>query len=365
MTQQHRAPRRRILGVKVLAWPARANEEKNPYQKLLYQAMENEDKSINIDEFSLPAAISNKYDILHLHWPDVYLARSSVMGLIAKTLALRGLLAFMRFRGTAVVWTAHNFKRHRQRNGSLMSLMFWPWFLRRVDGLIFLTKASEAEALGACPCLSVKPRTVTPHGHYRSVLGPGVARTSMALPVILFFGTITDYKQVTMLVRAFGGMPGQQAVLRIVGRMSASAPDRLLAATLDELPPTVRACVQFEERFLDDGELCREVRAATLVVLPYVSVFNSGSAIYALSCDTPILASDIPLFRELQGLVDGEWVRLFEPPLTARELMAALAAARRLKAEGASPSLDVLDWARVGRATLAFYERVIVTARHA
>lgn len=339
----------------VLAWPARRNAEHNPYQKLLYDAVEGTGRCRVIEFGGRTALARPAPDILHIHWPDAFLAAGAGWRFWPRWLGLRLYLALMRLRGTKLVWTVHNLRRDGQRNGARMGRWFWPWFLRRLDGVIFMTEASAQRAAGTEPALIATPSTVIPHGHYGPILPPAEPDTPPALPEAVFFGSITRYKNADRLVESFLQLPPGSARLTICGRMSDREPDTRLEALLADLPRDRADELRFDNRFLSDDDLAAAIRAADLAVFPYTDVLNSGAAIFALSAGRPILASDIALFRELQDQVGKDWVMLIDGSLDGLQLQAALSRARQLRSRGAAPDLSAFDWEPIARRMIAFY----------
>lgn len=360
--------------MKILGWPARRNAAHNPYQKLLSEAVEAAGApDTRVEEFSPRALLRVPApEILHIHWPDAFLAAGEGWRFWPRYLVLRGVLTLARLRGTKLVWTAHNLQRDGQRHGARMARLFWPWFLRRLDGVIFMTRASEARALERFPVLRDTPRAWLPHGHYGPVIG-GMGLESgsgtdsetgpSGPPAALFFGSITRYKNAARLLESFLALPAGRARLEIRGKMSGREPDEALSAALAALPPERVGEVLFEDRFLDEPELVAAIRGADLAVFPYSDVLNSGAAIFALSAGRPILASDNALFRELQELVGPDWVMLAPAGLTPEELDQALERAQALRVSRRVPDLSALDWQGIGARTLAFYRDLAGDAR--
>lgn len=346
--------------LRILAWPARSNAARNPYQTLLYDAVEA--SGLEVAEFSPKAPfLGPHYDVLHIHWPDAFLAAGAGWRFWPRLAYLRALALVARLRGARLVWTAHNLQRDDQRHGARMGRLFWPWFLRRVDGVIFMTQASEALAGQTAPALSDTPQATIPHGHYGPVIAPVPDETTAAdtPPEALFFGSVTAYKNVWKVLESFLQLPAGRARLAIRGKMSLREPDTRLQAALADLPEGRRAEITFEDRFLPDEDLVAAIRGADLVVFPYGDVLNSGAALFALSAGRPILASDVALFRELQGQVGPDWVRLIKGDLDGGQLAQALDAARALRTSGAIPNLSAFDWAAIGQQTAAFYKELL------
>lgn len=347
--------------MRVIAWPARANAAKNPYQKLLYDAVEVESE-FTVQEFSTLAPLFGpRYDVLHVHWPDGFLAAGRGWRFWIRYVFLRVLFIAVRLRGARLVWTAHNFQRENQRNGERMVRYFWPWFLKRVDAVIYMTRASAQGTSEGAPELAQVPHAIIPHGHYRAVVEkvPKFPDVAHALPQLIFFGAIASYKQAWRVLESFLAMPAGQAALAICGKMSDRSPDLRLREALADLPEERVAEISVDDRFLPEVELIERIRAADLVVFPYGEVLNSGAALFALSVGRPILASDAPVFVELRDQVGAEWVYLIKGDLDGTQLQEALHAARALRTRGEVPNLSVYDWKTIGAQTAAFYRRVL------
>lgn len=348
--------------MRIIGWPAHKNSSRNPYQSLLYKSVET--AGAEVIEFSpVKALIGGRADILHVHWPDAFLAAETGWRFWPRYAYLRLLFLVSRMRGTKLVWTAHNLQREEQRNADRMARFFWPWFLSQLDGLITMTHASSA-LTATMPVLAKTPRALIPHGHYRSILSEiGETTDKYGRGHALFFGSITAYKNVWKLLEAFLEMPKGAAQLSICGKMSLREPDTRLESALDELSEDQRDDVIYENKFLTNNELEERLSAADLVIFPYSDVLNSGAAIFALSAGRPILASDNSLFRELQTLVGADWVILIDGELDPAQLASTLDHARTLRSTRALPDLSALDWNRIGVATVAFYNRCMAGER--
>ncbi len=107
-------------------------------------------------------------------------------------------------------------------------------------------------------------------------------------PVVLLPGLLRPYKGLDVLLQAWRGIEG--AELWIVGM-----PRMDMAALRDAAPAGVR----FLCRFVDDGELAGLLARASLVVLPYREIDQSGVALTALGAGVPLILSDVGGFSEL------------------------------------------------------------------
>lgn len=350
------------MNLHILAWPKLKNQKGNPFQSLLYGSL-CERGEVNVTEFGVfQLFFVRQPKILHIHWPDVFLATAQGWKFWLKLVFLRVLFVYSRLLGMPIVWTAHNLKRPGQQNSERMNKYFWPWFATRIDGIIYMTEASRVSAEEMFDRWRDIPNAIIPHGHYRPIIDKSPSRSPLKFcskPQLLFFGSITKYKNAYQLLDAFLGLPRGSASLSIKGKMSKVNPDKRLVQCLSTLPPDRKEEIAFNNRFLDDDELIESIQHSDLVVFPYSDVLNSGAAIFALSVGRPILASDTPLFRELQGQVGQQWVRLIDGELKAKDLAVELKHARELKALGIRPDLSAFDWKAIADQTLTFYRQVL------
>ena len=165
-----------------------------------------------------------------------------------------------------------------------------------------------------------------------------------AVPVVLFFGLIREYKGLDVLLSAWEGVGG--AELWIVGnpRMDVSA---LRAAA----PPGVR----WVTRFVSDAEATAVMQAADVVVLPYREIDQSGVLFTAMGHGKPMILSSVGGFPEV-----GEAVHV--PPGDPDALRAAICAlledpARRASLGDAARAAAAgpYSWNAVARAHLDLY----------
>lgn len=209
---------------------------------------------------------------------------------------------------------------------------------------------------------------VIPHGiEDRSpVLPPKEAKAKLGLEgkvVALYFGYVTGYKGVDLLVEAVEKLPqGVRDGLRVV--VAGKAPDRKLEKpafrkAIEDLEARIGALAPLAQRkgFLDEPSLALHLAAADVVLFPYRTVFSaSGPMSIAVGHGLPFLASD--RFRGM-GPEDETLFPLDADALSARlarcatdpaELARLRAASERMKAQAL--------WPAVGRATASAYEEV-------
>ena len=195
--------------MRVMAWPAFSNKNWNPYNSLLYGAIQK--KGVEVIEFDgRVSADFRGIDILHIHWPDLFLKRR--FRLQAALACARLLLIMKRARhaGTRVVWTAHNLQSHENLYPWLEKT-FWSLFIRELDGVISMSAGGLAQARKLRLRTREIPCAVIPHGHYRGtypdLTDRTAARERFGIPftTLVFgqFGLIRPYKGLEKLVNSW------------------------------------------------------------------------------------------------------------------------------------------------------------------
>jgi glycosyltransferase involved in cell wall biosynthesis len=299
-------------------------------------------------------------DIVHLHWPEGALNKVRRRAAGYRSLELLVALVRLRRRGVRIVWPAHTLRSHFGRYPRAEAL-WWKAFLPLLDGWISLSPTAAEAAVREHPRLAGIPHAIVPHGHYRDAYPDtdrASARQSLQLaddePVVLFLGRVKPYKGVPELCAAFRALPDPAARLIVAGRCDEADLARELERCADG---DSRIDLQLAE--LDDASVTRLLRAADLVVLPFRSVLNSGSALLALSFDAPVLCPRTGALGELADAVSG-WMTTYDGPLTAELLAKALASSRPV----GRPDLSAFDWSRIATQTEELYERILAHDRN-
>ncbi len=175
-------------------------------------------------------------------------------------------------------------------------------------------------------------------------------------PVVLFFGLLRPYKGIDVLLDAWrqrdlGGSGG--AELWIVGM-----PRMDISSLRSAAPPGVR----FVPRFVYGQETLAVMRRASLVVLPYREIDQSGVAFTALGLGIPLLLSDVGGFPEIAATGAAHTVPAGDPAALGETLeqllgdpgeLAAMASRARAAADGE------YAWEDIARRTLDLYARLL------
>jgi glycosyltransferase involved in cell wall biosynthesis len=346
--------------LRVAAFPAGRPGLSNPFARLYAGALR--DEGAVVDEFRVASLFRDRYDIVHVHWPEWVLdARSR-----RRAVTFLTALAWQRRRGARVVWTVHNLAHHERAatasstgTARWLSDQLWNRFFDLVDGYFSLTESGVAAVRDAFPALRLTPAFVVPHGHYRDVY-PNVvtqaeARAHLGIArqarVCLFFGQVRPYKGVLDLVRAFRRVDRPDAVLVVAGR---PVSEELGREVVDAAKDDERVHVNLGLVPVD--EVQHYLNAADVVALPYAETFNSGAALLALSFDRPVVAPASGSFPDLARQVGGAWIATYDGPLNEDVVRNALAPGDGARPEpGTRAPLDAFSWTSIGRCAMDAY----------
>lgn len=340
--------------LRILATPR--STEKNPYCDLLYNSVEKQGASV--EEFRAKRLVKRKYDIWHIHWPEVFFNRSSLTSSIAYLAGLIVLLLWARLIRIRVVWTIHNLQSHETEHPALEGLA-WRLFSFLVHGTISFSEHAKHMAFERWPWLQRKPATVIPHGHYREVYPKtktqAKARKELGLgsdhQVALYFGRIREYKNVLDLIHSFKKLVGEDLRLLVAGNPDtrdlryrvrrAASGDHRIQAVLDFIPKS-----QVQKYFL----------ASNVVFFPQEEFLNSGSVILALTFDRPVLAAQEGSIIGLQKNTGNKWVKTFEKSLESKDMKRAFRWAKSEKR--GKCRMEKLSWSKISTKTLAFFKKI-------
>jgi glycosyltransferase involved in cell wall biosynthesis len=238
--------------------------------------------------------------------------------------------------------------------------LFWKIFIWSVDAWISLTRTGLSAAKERFPDLATKKHFVVPHGHYRDVYPRAEdqrqSRELLEVPaaarVILFFGSIRNYKNVLQLVRSFLTLEYPEAFLLIAGKPSAYIESRL--RHLAECDRRIRLHLGV----IPHNSVAHFFAAADLVILPFQEILNSGTALLSLSLNRPIVVPDMGAMSELKEQVGPGWVRTYHGEFSQEQLIQALDWLR-LSSRPVVASLDRYSWDVVADGTLHAYTELL------
>ena len=303
----------------------------NPFRVLLADSLAGM-PDLELKFFSWRSALLSRYDVFHVHWPEVLIeGRDPLRRLVRQGLFLV-LLVRLRLSGTPIVRTVHNLDLPQDIS-------------RREVALLRLVESRTSFWIrinSSTPIPAGHASATIPHGHYRDWYD------AIGLPAsipgrFLFFGLVRRYKSVDSLIIAFRQTRDPNYSLHVVGQPSgAELADRLRSLAAEDVR------IDLTLSFQPDDDLVRAVGEAELVVLPYSEMHNSAGMLTTLSLARPVLVPDNDVNRRLAEEVGPGWVYLYSGALTGTHLDEALRHLRDCP-PAAVPNLNARDWARIGR----------------
>lgn len=315
----------------------------NPYTELLSRSLQNL-PDVTVVNFSWRRALTGRYDVFHVHWPEILVDGRSPAKKAVRQLLTVMLLVKLGLRAIPMVRTVHNVGLPQgisRREKTLLRVIE-----RRTAMCIRLNAHTEVSR--------VMPVVTVPHGDYRSWYAQHAKRSTVP-GQFGYVGLVRRYKGVESLVAAFSGTAGDhpQLTLRVGGRPSTAA----LAAAIEALaggdPRT-----ELNLRQLSDGELVDIVTSSELVVLPYRFMHNSAGALTALSLGRPVLVPDNEVNRSLREEVGPGWVYLYQGDLVSETLTRTLQSVRS-DVRSPEPDLSNRGWDETGRLHADAYRKVL------
>ncbi len=303
----------------------------NPYIVMLRAALI-EEPSVEHIPFSWRAALTGRYDVLHIHWPDAMLAARHWWTRAGKRAALACLVGRVRLGRIAIVRTVHNIAPPSGPNLDRALIRA----LDRLTDVRIRIAAQTPDAAGV-------PSVLIPHGHYRTWFD-GMPRAATVPGQLGFVGLIKAYKGVERLIHAFAEASAidPTLTLRISGKPVDEVIERRLRAAAERL-----GGLDTTLGYVSEQTFVEVVTSSELVVLPYRFMHNSGTALAALSLGRPILVPDNDLNRALSDEVGPGWMHLFSGELTADGLLHAMQVVRAEPPRDA-PDLSAREWLDAG-----------------
>ena len=259
-----------------------------------------------------------------------------------------------------VVSTVHNTTpfhgEHRIRE-----MGFFP-FLSEFDHLIVHTEYSREHLLRVLGD-SAPPITVIPGGmydHYENLADPEtVEAVAPEEQNILFFGNISHYKGLDVLIRAFAELPSEQVQrsrLLIYGNPQIDmAPVEALATELG-----IQSRIDWNLRFIPEQEIHGIFQRSTVIALPYRHIDRSGVFATVVKYGLPVVASRIGAFPEMiQDGVHGYLVEPEDPSALAAGLSLVLAdpgSRHKMGSRVRALADDWPSWESIAERTVGLYE---------
>lgn len=183
--------------------------------------------------------------------------------------------------------------------------------------------------------------------------------------VVLFFGTLSRYKGVDVLIEAFARLSARVPAARLVIAGFPAADFDVEAHRARARDLGVGASVRFVPRYLEADEIAAWMECAEVAVFPYREIFQSGAVHVPLTLGVPVVATRVGAIPEV--VEDGRTGLLVPPEdpaalaeaierlLSDVELALRLAGAARVEAH------ERFAWRAIAATTLATYRRLLAS----
>jgi|SRR5581483_1327183 len=326
----------------------------NPYQRLLYRALAERGFEL-LPESTLHIhrllRLRARAGIVHIHWPQSCYRHDgpSVLSWL-KLLIFVLRLAAARVLGYRIVWTVHQVLPHEVRSQRLDHAASVA--LADLSNVLVVHDRKTADDVAKLLPRNTSKLRVVPHGSYVGVYPPGRARADVRAElgvtadacVFLSFGHLRAYKDVDVLLDAFGLVQSRSTALVIAGLpLDHSLTTRLeTAAILDER-------IRILPRFIPEDGVSELFGAADVAVLPRGDGGTSGALILALSLGLPVIAARTQTAVDLTEADGAAW--WFQPG-DSRDLAAVIENVSRdpenriAKQHGARAAAERLSWSQ-------------------
>jgi glycosyltransferase involved in cell wall biosynthesis len=273
-------------------------------------------------------------------------------------------LEYCRKRGSKIVLTVHDLLPHD--TGVALKETFLELY-RMADRLICHSDHVRARLVEEFSVPEEKV-SVIPHGPFFYDLPVAGSEQTPQDPeeepggvLVLWQGIIFPYKGVDLLLRAWQRVEVQGGNCRLV--IAGTGTPELLVQIREQVKTLGLKRVQLHLRFISARELVALYRAADVVVYPYRAITTSGALATGLALGKTIVASDLPVFREL--LRNRENALLVDPQDSA-QLAGALIelsqnSALRMRLAGRVREMNFGDqsWHSIAKKTVQAYERAL------
>jgi len=226
--------------------------------------------------------------------------------------------------------------------------VLWGFLLQRLDARIAV---SEQARLSAAPYAGGEFEVIPNGVEIPKGIDPGGRAES-----IVFAGRHDPRKGLPVLLRAWPRLRGRGLRLRVLGADPLAV--RLLLARLRMSEEGIDLL-----GFVDDATLTDELAAAKLLVAPSLGNESFGMVITrAFACAAPVVASDIPGYREILSEETGALVPPDDPEALA-DAVAALLEDETARAErgraAREQAVSEYAWPLLARRLERCYERVL------
>jgi len=230
------------------------------------------------------------------------------------------LMLYYKLLGKRVVFTAHNVNAgKRDKNDSWLNRISLKIQYRLSDHIFVHTNGMKSEMMSEFRIAESKV-SVIPFGINNTVpntdLSPAEAKHQLGInkddKTLLFFGNIAPYKGLEYLIAAFNELLKRDCSYRLLIIGKPKGPESYwyqIQRAIASSGTADRVIAKIE--YVPDEETELYFKAADVLILPYVRVFQSGVLFLGYSFGLPAIAADVGSLKE--EIIEGETGFVFKP----------------------------------------------------
>jgi glycosyltransferase involved in cell wall biosynthesis len=248
---------------------------------------------------------SGENNILHLHWIEFLYRWGShkylIPFLVLPTICF--LRFFKKMSGYKLTITLHNILPHK---------VFWPkiefaffrTMLRDVSDCIFVHSEVDKRAISEFYSIDLRKVEVIYHGLFRKPMfsediQKACARKKLGLPqnavVFSFIGSISEYKGISVLMRAIEALFSSQDIPNIRFIISGEVNNRYLQYLQRNYSNIFNdKRVLLINKHLSENELDRSLKAADFGICPYINATTPATLLDFICYNLPIITTNDP-----------------------------------------------------------------------
>jgi beta-1,4-mannosyltransferase len=331
----------------------------NPGLEMFYQGMAAHGVRLTTRLVCQPRWIRDhaaELDGIHVHWPEKIwrgktrgrlhqAARQVTFARYRAVIMFGRALKAARRLGLQRLWTVHNLEPHD--GADWVDRLGYRIAAANSDLIVCYSRAAAADV----QALYRPPGTVVgiAHGNYVGIYPPARDRDTVmrglgldpGRPMVCCIGIIKRYKGLDVACGAIRTLGGS-VQLAICGSPHSADDVAAIRAQMAGLPGVLVA------RPLSDQEFSDVIAASEAILLPYRKITGSGSLLAAWTQARGVIASDLPLFREMLSAEPGAG-QTFTPddsPSLAAAISAYLSTPGQLRSAAAVRAANFYSWDR-------------------
>jgi D-inositol-3-phosphate glycosyltransferase len=240
--------------------------------------------------------------VFHILWHNKFL-------LMDRTVVM----LYYRALGKRIVFTAHNVNAgRRDNNDNLLNRLTLRIQYALADRILVHTERMRSELQSEFNVVPSKV-SVIPYGLNNAVpnttLTSAEAKRKLGLAqshkAVLFFGNIAPYKGLEYLIEAMRFLAPKDSDYRLIIAGRCKNCESYWTTLRERLSrPELRSCVIERIEYVSDADTEIYFKAADVLVLPYLFIFQSGVLFLSYNFGLPVIASDVGSLRDdiLEGI---------------------------------------------------------------